>query len=163
MFFLFYPALITLCIGGKTIEEANADENCLLESCTAAEEPLQPTSYSVLNKTLQSCSSDPVTGFFRDSYCRTDTQDRGVHVVCATMTEEFLQYTKSKGNDLSSPAPQYGFVGLQKGDRWCLCAARWYEAYLAGAAPPVHLEATDKKALQIVPQSVLTEKQHRQD
>ena len=158
---LFYLSLVSLLGGCETIEEASADENCLLESCAVDEQTPQVTSYSVLNEALQPCSSDPVTGFFRDSYCRTDTQDRGVHVVCATMTEAFLQYTKSSGNDLSSPAPQYGFVGLKKGDRWCLCAARWYEAYLAGVAPPVHLEATDQKALQIIPQPVLEEKRGR--
>jgi len=145
-------------MGCQTVEEVQAEENCLLDSCAQQQIVPQVQAQSVFEQDLQSCSENPLTGFFRDSYCRTDKQDRGVHVVCAVMTPEFLQYTKSQGNDLSTPAPQYGFEGLKDGDRWCLCAARWYEAYLEGKAPPVVLSGTDKKALEIVPLSALTEK-----
>ena len=105
---------------------------------------------NVLGGPLKACSHDPKTGFFRDGCCRTGKADRGRHVVCAKMTEEFLQFSKARGNDLSSPAPQYNFPGLEPGDRWCLCAARWKEARDAGVAPPVYLEGTHEKALEIV-------------
>ena len=133
-----------------------ANPNCSLESCS--EKDNHPTELSVQKKPLQPCSTDPVTGFYRDSYCRTGANDRGIHVVCATMNQEFLSFTKSKGNDLSSPAPQYGFPGLKVGDRWCLCAARWKEAQQAGKAPTVVLESTSAAALKITPLSLL--KQH---
>ena len=99
---------------------------------------------------LAVCSTDPMTGWFRNGKCATGPNDRGVHVVCAEMTSEFLAYTKGRGNDLSTPAPKYGFPGLQPGDRWCLCAARWEEARRAGKAPPVVVEATHGRALDIV-------------
>ena len=135
-----------------------ANPNCSLESCT--ENDNHPTELSVQEKPLKPCSTNPMTGFYRDSYCRTGANDRGIHVVCATMNQEFLSFTKSKGNDLSSPAPQYGFPGLKVGDQWCLCAARWKEAQQAGKAPKVVLEATSKAALRITPLSLL--KQHIQ-
>lgn len=135
-----------------------ANPNCSLESCM--EEDNHPTEFSVQAKPLKPCSTEPMTGFYRDSYCRTGTNDRGVHVVCATMNQAFLAFTKSKGNDLSSPAPQYGFPGLKVGDRWCLCAARWKEAQEAGKAPTVVLEATSNAALKITPLSLL--QQHAQ-
>lgn len=93
---------------------------------------------------------DPLTGFFRTGDCRTGPQDRGTHVVCAVVTEAFLAYTKARGNDLSTPIPAYGFPGLKPGDRWCLCVLRWTEALAAGVAPPVVLEATHAKALEVV-------------
>ena len=96
-----------------------------------------------------------MTGFERDGFCHTGSHDRGVHVVCAQMTEEFLSYTRSQGNDLSSPAPRYGFPGLKPGDRWCLCATRWLQAVKAGVAPPIILESTEAKALQYAPLSLL--------
>jgi uncharacterized protein (DUF2237 family) len=105
---------------------------------------------NVLGDTLVQCGCSPMTGFFRDGFCRTDRQDFGSHTVCAVMTEQFLQFTRSRGNDLSSPAPQFGFPGLKPGDRWCLCVRRWKEAFDAGAAPSVILEATDDSALAIV-------------
>jgi uncharacterized protein (DUF2237 family) len=105
---------------------------------------------NVLGDTLVQCGCSPMTGFFRDGFCRTDQQDFGSHTVCAVMTEQFLQFTRSRGNDLSSPAPQFGFPGLKPGDRWCLCVRRWKEAFDAGAAPSVILEATDDSALAIV-------------
>ena len=104
---------------------------------------------------LQPCCTDPMTGFYRDGHCHTGPEDRGVHVVCAVMTEKFLTYTKAQGNDLSTPQPRFNFPGLEPGDGWCLCAARWLEAYEAGVAPPVKLDATHAKALDIIPQEVL--------
>ncbi|MEM9885400.1 MAG: DUF2237 domain-containing protein [Bacteroidota bacterium] len=105
---------------------------------------------NVLNEDLQTCCTDPITGFYRDGKCNTGPQDYGTHVVCAEMTDEFLQFTKSKGNDLSTPIPAYSFPGLKAGDKWCLCALRWREALEAGVAPPVVLESTHRKSLQYV-------------
>jgi len=103
---------------------------------------------NVLGGILKSCCMDPVTGFYRDGKCNTGPGDFGVHVVCSEMTEEFLKFSMAAGNDLSTPHPELGFPGLNPGDRWCLCAARWQEAYEAGAAPPVDLEATHIAALE---------------
>lgn len=108
------------------------------------------TALNVLGTALLACSFDPLTGFFRDGCCNTDDQDQGTHVVCARVTAEFLAYSRQRGNDLSTPRLEYRFAGLQAGDRWCLCALRWKEALVAGVAPPVHLEATHAKALNIV-------------
>ena len=104
-------------------------------------------SLNVLGGPLASCSTEPMTGWVRDGCCKTDDNDRGRHVVCAVMTDAFLDFSKSRGNDLSTPRPQFRFPGLKEGDRWCLCAARWAEAYSAGCAPQVVLEATEKTAL----------------
>jgi uncharacterized protein len=103
---------------------------------------------NVLGGDLEPCGFDPVTGFYRDGTCRTSGQDVGVHAVCAVMTDEFLNFSASVGNDLSTPHPDLGFPGLQPGDRWCLCASRWQEALEAGVAPPVVLEATHALALE---------------
>jgi uncharacterized protein len=103
---------------------------------------------NVLGGPLEPCSFDPLTGFWRDGTCRTGGQDVGVHAVCAVMTEEFLAFSASVGNDLSTPRPEWGFQGLEPGDRWCLCAARWQEALDAGMAPAVALEATHALALE---------------
>ena len=108
------------------------------------------TNLNVLGTELVPCSYDPLTGFFRDGCCHTDEQDVGTHVVCARVTEEFLSFSLSRGNDLSTPRPEYRFHGLKPGDRWCLCVMRWKEALLAGVAPPVILESTDAKALKFV-------------
>ncbi|MEM0981403.1 MAG: DUF2237 domain-containing protein [Cyanobacteria bacterium P01_H01_bin.58] len=102
---------------------------------------------NVLGGTLESCSTDPMTGFYRDGCCQTGAGDMGRHVVCAQVTEAFLSYTRAQGNDLSTPMPLYNFPGLQPGDRWCLCASRWKEALDDGVAPPVVLEATHAAAL----------------
>ncbi|MEM6295125.1 MAG: DUF2237 domain-containing protein [Myxococcota bacterium] len=99
---------------------------------------------------LATCSTDPMTGWTRDGTCNTGPEDRGVHVVCAEMTDAFLSFTKARGNDLSTPHPEYRFPGLVPGDRWCLCAARWKEAHEAGVAPPAVLDATHAAALRIV-------------
>lgn len=104
---------------------------------------------NVLGTDLQLCCTSPMTGFYRDGFCSTGGQDIGMHVVCAQVTAEFLEFTKSQGNDLSTPMPQYNFPGLRPGDRWCLCAARWQEALEAGVAPPVVLESTHARALEV--------------
>jgi uncharacterized protein (DUF2237 family) len=104
----------------------------------------------VLGGVLLPCSVAPLTGFFRDGCCNTGPHDHGLHVVCAQVTAEFLAFSQRRGNDLSTPRPEYGFAGLQPGDRWCLCAARWEEARRAGFAPPVLLEATHIAALSVV-------------
>jgi uncharacterized protein (DUF2237 family) len=106
-------------------------------------------SKNVLGQPLQQCGCSPMTGFYRDGFCETGERDRGSHTVCAVMTEEFLSFTKKRGNDLSTPAPQFNFPGLKSGDRWCLCVSRWKEAYDAGVAPPVILEATHEGALRV--------------
>ena len=105
---------------------------------------------NVLGEPLQPCSMNPLTGFYRDGCCKTGEDDSGKHIVCAQMTEDFLNYTKSRGNDLSTAIPQFGFPGLKPGDQWCLCASRWKEALDAGMAPPVQLRATHEAALEIV-------------
>jgi uncharacterized protein len=105
---------------------------------------------NVLGTTLQACCFDAKTGYFRDGYCKTRIDDVGTHVVCAVVTQEFLTFTKSRGNDLETPFPQYDFPGLKPGDKWCLCILRWKEAFDAGVAPPVVLESTHKVALKYV-------------
>jgi uncharacterized protein (DUF2237 family) len=102
---------------------------------------------NVLGERLEICSIDPMTGFFRDGCCNTGPEDFGSHTVCVVMTAEFLAFSKSAGNDLSTPMPQFGFRGLKPGDRWCLCAPRWQEAFAAGQAPRVVLRATHEGAL----------------
>jgi len=106
--------------------------------------------FNVLGTPLVPCSYDPLTGFFRDGCCRTDHQDQGSHVICAKVTQAFLDFSLQRGNDLITPRPAYRFAGLRAGDRWCLCALRWTEAFDAGVAPPVILECTHHAALQFV-------------
>lgn len=110
---------------------------------------------NVLGGPLESCCTDPLTGYYRDGYCKTDESDFGRHVVCAQVSQEFLQYTKSRGNDLSTPAPWYNFPGLKPGDKWCLCVNRWLEAHNSGTAPKLFLKSTHIKALQYVDLEVL--------
>lgn len=105
---------------------------------------------NVLGGRLADCSHAPLTGWFRDGCCNTDANDHGLHTVCAVMTEGFLAFSRARGNDLSTPRPEYGFPGLKPGDRWCLCAARWQEAFEAGQAPKVVLEATHAATLRVV-------------
>ena len=112
---------------------------------------------NILGTELISCSFDPLTGYFRNGYCQTDERDRGSHVVASVMSEKFLKFTKSVGNDLSTPNQIYNFPGLKSGDRWCLCALRWKEAYDVGSAPFVILEATHEKALDYIDLSALLE------
>ncbi|MDW3191061.1 MAG: DUF2237 domain-containing protein [Cytophagales bacterium] len=105
---------------------------------------------NIFGELLITCSTDPMTGFFRDGCCNTDAEDTGTHTVCAVMTEEFLAYTKSQGNDLTTPIPSYQFPGLKPGDKWCLCVNRWKEAMLAGVAPMIFPEATHERSLDYV-------------
>ncbi len=110
---------------------------------------------NVLGGPLEDCSRRPLTGFYRDGCCNPGYEDTGIHVICAQMTEEFLDYSRAQGNDLAAPAPEFGFPGLRPGDRWCLCAGRWREALDAGVAPPVVLAATHEEALAVVPLAAL--------
>lgn len=112
-------------------------------------------SLNVLGTPLQSCSTDPMTGYFRNGCCETGPSDRGRHIVCAVMTDDFLKYSKAQGNDLSTPMPHFNFPGLKAGDQWCLCMERWREAHKAGKAPQVNLAATHQIALERVQLSVL--------
>ena len=105
---------------------------------------------NVLGTELEMCCNNPVTGFYRDGFCRTGQSDYGVHIVCAEMTAEFLEFSKAAGNDLSTPVPEYQFPGLNPGDRWCLCVSRWKEALEANVAPKVHLEATHLSTIEFV-------------
>ena len=108
----------------------------------------RPSARNVLGERLETCSNNPMTGFFRDGCCNTDHEDIGSHTVCAVMTAAFLDFSRSRGNDLSTPMPEFGFAGLKPGDRWCLCASRWQEALEAGQAPRVVLRATHEGALE---------------
>lgn len=110
----------------------------------------RPKPKNVLGGELQVCCTSPMTGFYRDGYCKTGANDVGRHTVCAIVTDEFLEFSRSVGNDLSTPHPEWGFPGLTAGDKWCLCVLRWKEAYDAGVAPPVVLEATNESSLQHV-------------
>lgn len=117
--------------------------------------PGRGSQLNVLGGPLLTCSDKPVTGFFRDGCCNTSEDDFGSHTVCVVLTDEFLAYSKAAGNDLSTPRPEFDFPGLQAGQRWCLCAARWVEAYRAGKAPKVSLNSTNQAALEIVPLDIL--------
>ncbi len=118
-------------------------------------------SLNVLGGDLESCSEEPLTGFFRDGHCNTCAEDQGSHTVCAVMTAEFLAFSKYVGNDLSTSRPEYRFAGLKPGDHWCLCAMRFLQAHDEGCAPRVHLPATHMRALEIVPLDIL--EQHSDD
>ncbi|WP_018140799.1 MULTISPECIES: DUF2237 family protein [unclassified Thioalkalivibrio] len=123
---------------------------------------MQPfPSKNVFGGALEPCGRDPVTGFYRDGRCATGYDDQGMHTVCAEVTREFLDFSLAQGNDLMTPMPEFGFPGLQAGDRWCLCAARWLEAYRAGAAPGVFLRATHEETLAVIPLDIL--KEHARD
>lgn len=111
---------------------------------------MNKSALNVLGTPLQPCSYDPLTGYYRDGCCHTDEHDVGSHVVCAKVTQAFLDFSRQRGNDLITPRPEYRFAGLKAGDRWCLCARRWHEAFLAGVAPPVVLACTHAKALEFV-------------
>ena len=112
-------------------------------------------SINVRGGELGTCSNEPLTGFYRDGCCNTSDQDGGCHTVCAVLTDAFLAFSRSRGNDLTTPNPAFGFPGLKAGDRWCLCASRWLEAYEAGCAPRVVLDATHRRTLEIVPLAAL--------
>ena len=139
------------CIGASHASSSNScQENplsCLISKSTLTEAPDHSLQKNVLQRSLGLCSTAPLTGYFRNGYCQTDSTDGGVHTVCAEMTDDFLIYSKSLGNDLITPHSDVGFPGLKAGQRWCLCAARWKEANLAGHAPGVILSATHQKTL----------------
>ena len=116
---------------------------------------MRDPSLNVLGSVLESCSTAPVTGFFRDGCCNTGPMDQGLHTVCAMMTAEFLAYSKYLGNDLSTPRPEYGFAGLKPGDQWCLCASRFLQAHEEGVAPRLRLASTHKRTLDVVPLRIL--------
>ncbi|PZO10518.1 MAG: DUF2237 domain-containing protein [Lysobacteraceae bacterium] len=111
---------------------------------------MSQSALNVLGRPLLPCGTEPMTGYFRDGCCRTDASDRGLHVVCAVMTPEFLAFSQRRGNDLSTPRPEFDFPGLRPGDRWCLCANRWLEAWMEGVAPRVVLQSTHLNALGVV-------------
>lgn len=113
------------------------------------------TELNILGSPLEKCCSNPKTGFYRDGFCKTGPDDIGIHVVCAEVTQDFLEYSARQGNDLITPKPNYNFPGLKAGDRWCLCASRWKEAYEANAAPSIIAKATHLKAKEIIPVDIL--------
>jgi len=108
-------------------------------------------SLNIFDEPLEPCGQDPVTGFYRDGCCNTSDDDFGSHTVCVELSQEFLEYTRFRGNDLSTPRPEFGFPGLEAGNSWCLCAGRWLEAFEDGMAPKVYLRRTHKRALEVVP------------
>ena len=110
---------------------------------------------NVFGEEIETCCESPITGFFRDGFCHTDDTDEGVHTICVSMTEDFLEFSKSKGNDLSTPRPEFNFPGLKEGDSWCLCAERWVEAYEVSMAPKLYIKRTNLRTLDIVPFEIL--------
>jgi len=114
----------------------------------ASNDAMESKSRNALGTDLKSCCMNPVTGFFRDGICRTNESDKGSHLICAELTSGFLEFSRQRGNDLSTPRPEYGFRGLVAGDRWCLCASRWMEALEAGVAPRIYIESTHEKMLE---------------
>jgi uncharacterized protein (DUF2237 family) len=134
-------------MGAPTDLPIREAENTMLRDEKSEGERGRRASRNVLGDSLEVCSLTPMTGFFRDGCCDTSREDIGSHTVCAVMTAEFLAFSKSRGNDLSTPVPEFGFRGLKPGDRWCLCAPRWQEAFEAGQAPRVVLRATHEGAL----------------
>ena len=116
---------------------------------------IQHESLNVYGEPLKPCSTDPMTGFFRDGCCNTSPEDMGIHTVCVQLTDEFLQFSNQQGNDLSAPNPQFDFPGLQAGDRWCLCATRWLQAYKACKAPKVYTRSTHFRTMEVVDIKIL--------
>ena len=112
---------------------------------------------NLFDEVIEECCSNPITGFFRNGFCHTDKLDRGLHIVCSLITDDFLRFSKSRGNDLSTPRPEFNFPGLAEGDSWCVCAERWKEAYEHGFAPKVFLKRTHKKAATIIDIEILKE------
>jgi len=110
---------------------------------------------NVFGEEIESCCQNPITGFFRDGFCHTDERDEGVHTVCVSMTEDFLEFSKSRGNDLSTPRPEFNFPGVKEGDSWCLCAERWAEAYELDKAPNLYINKTNIRTLDVVPLELL--------
>ncbi len=110
---------------------------------------------NVFGEEIESCCENPITGFFRDGFCNTDERDEGVHTVCVSMTKDFLEFSKARGNDLSTPRPEFNFPGVNEGDSWCLCAERWAEAYESNMAPKLYIKKTNIRTLDIVPLELL--------
>ena len=110
---------------------------------------------NIFDEVIEECCSNPITGYFRDGFCHTDELDRGLHVVCAQITDEFLDFSKSRGNDLSTPRPEFNFPGLTEGDAWCLCSMRWLEAYQHASAPKLYLRRTHQEALSVIDLDIL--------
>jgi uncharacterized protein (DUF2237 family) len=142
--------LTLIFVSSLTFAQVNTEENCGNIKTKSKSNMTNPEQLNVLNTPLALASIDPMTGFYRNGYCQTSANDTGLHVVAALVTEAFLHYSLAKGNDLISAYPSSGFPGLKPGDTWCLCVLRWKEAFEAGVAPPVLLEATNIKALQYV-------------
>ena len=136
------------------IYERNLCSHTIIDRGVPPRSAMHP-SINVLGTELKTCSSDPLTGWYRDGCCNTDENDRGSHTVCCVVTQEFLEYAKSQGNDLMTPAPHFSFPGLKPGDSWCVCARTWLAAVNEGAACPVDLEATHEEALSIIPFDLL--------
>jgi uncharacterized protein len=151
-------ALILSCnaIYAQQTKVKKAKPNCIIAKSKITETNMVNTQKNVLGTEIKLASIDPMTGYFRTGYCNTDANDRGLHVVAAVVTKEFLEYSKTQGNDLMSPYPASNFPGLKPGNVWCLCVLRWKEALTAGVAPPVILEATNIKALEYVTLAELT-------
>lgn len=148
--FLLFLFVSTMTLG----QNKEAQKNCLITkettTSTLNKNKMKKQEKNVLGTALEMASLEPLTGFYRDGFCSTGSADAGIHVVAAVLTDEFLNYSKSKGNDLITPNLKYGFPGLKSGDVWCLCANRWKEALKAGVAPSVILKATNEKALDII-------------
>lgn len=154
-YILILLVFTNICFGQKTKQ---TKENCILVTNKKSKvKQMENTQKNVLGTDLILASKDPLTGFFRTGFCATDSKDRGFHVVAAVLTDAFLKYSLSQGNDLISPNAAYGFPGLKAGNIWCLCALRWKEALQAGVAPPVVLEATNIKALEYISLNELRE------
>ena len=152
LFTIFYIAILTAIIEQSLFAQSKAGCGPVKEinKQKIIANKMSKHGKNILKTELQIAGTSPITGFYRDGYCSTGADDMGVHVVAAVLTDEFLQFSKAQGNDLITPNPLYGFPGLKAGDKWCLCAARWKEAFKAGVAPPVLLEATHEKALEFV-------------
>lgn len=141
--------LAILICGLFTAQAVNAVPQCL-GLVYEGEQCMAVTDKNVYGEAMSLCCNDPVTGFYRNGFCQTGAEDLGTHVACAVVTDEFLEFSKSRGNDLITPMPDYRFPGLKAGDKWCLCAMRWKEAMDAGVAPPLDLSATHEKMLDYV-------------
>jgi uncharacterized protein (DUF2237 family) len=143
--------------GMSRVAENEAHIFCQYEGCDPEMGVKMDNSINVLGEPLEPCGENPLTGFFRDGKCNTCDEDLGSHTVCIEATREFLDFSQSRGNDLSTPMPDFDFPGLRPGDTWCLCAARWLEAYKSGQAPRVYVTKTHLKALEVVPLELLRE------
>jgi hypothetical protein len=147
---LLFLFVSTITLGQNKEAQKNSLITKKTTTSTLNKNKMKKQEKNVLGTALEIAGLEPLTGFYRDGFCSTGSADTGIHVVAAVLTDEFLNYSKSKGNDLITPNLKYGFPGLKSGDVWCLCANRWKEALKAGLAPPVILKATNEKALDII-------------